>query len=63
MPVGVGGVHVQKLVGEELCAARKKPRDERSCHIQACKEQWFTTAWSQVQELFIGEMVTLTYQL
>jgi hypothetical protein len=43
-----GGNRLQKLVGEELCAGRKKPREERKCRIQECREAWFTTPWSQV---------------
>ena len=50
LAVPTGGSHLQKLVGEELCSARKKPRDERACHIQECREQWFTTPWSQVRQ-------------
>ena len=37
-----------RLVGEEQCAGRRRPRDERRCHIQRCREQWFTAGWGQV---------------
>jgi len=58
-----GGNRLQKLAGEELCAGRKKPREERKCRIQECREAWFTTTWGQVRMEKIAYILYFYYVL
>ena len=38
----------RQIESEESCAWKKKPKEERKCHIQSCVGEWFTEEWSEV---------------
>ena len=43
-----GSALEHRVVAEDLCQHRRKPRTSRKCQIQTCKPAWFYTEWSKV---------------